>query len=67
MSLSVEAVKLKPCRDCGAPVPSGARGCPRCARNLEAERMLARYFWGLLVPALVLIAAAAVYLIYAKR
>jgi predicted nucleic acid-binding Zn ribbon protein len=63
----VEAVKLKPCRDCGALVPSDARGCPRCARNLEAERMLARYFWGVFVPALVLIAAAVFYLIYAKR
>ena len=60
-------MKLKPCRDCGAQVPTDARGCPKCARNLEAARMIARYFWGLLVPALVLITAAAVYLIYARR
>ena len=60
-------MKLKPCRDCGALVPADARGCSKCARNLEAERMIARYFWGLLVPALVLITAAAVYLIYARR
>jgi predicted nucleic acid-binding Zn ribbon protein len=60
-------MKLKPCRDCGALVPTDARGCPKCARNLEAERMIARYFWGLLVPALVLITAAVVCLIHAKR
>jgi hypothetical protein len=54
-------------RRSGALVPSDARGCPRCARNLEAERMIAGYFWGLLVPALVLLIAAFVYLIYAKR
>ena len=60
-------MKLKPCRDCGALVPADARGCSKCARNLEAERMIARYFWGLLVPALVLVTAAIVYLIYAKR
>lgn len=59
-------MKLKPCRDCGALVPFDARGCPRCARNLEAERMITRCFWGLLVPALVLITAAVVYLTHAK-
>jgi hypothetical protein len=60
-------MRLEPCRDCGALLPSDARGCPKCARNLEAERMLARCFWGLLVPALVVAAAAAIYLIYVKR
>ncbi len=47
-------------------VPTDARGCPRCARNLEAERMLARYFWGglaLLVFAVVL----TTYFVYSKR
>ena len=56
---------LKPCRDCGAMLPPDARGCPRCARNIEAERMLAKVFWCALVPALA-VAAAAVYLIYAN-
>lgn len=60
-------MKLKPCRDCGALLPADARGCPRCARNLEAERLITRYFWGLLVPALLLITAAVVYLVRAKR
>ncbi|HEX8070499.1 MAG TPA: hypothetical protein VF546_11140 [Pyrinomonadaceae bacterium] len=36
---------MEACRDCGAGVAAGARGCPVCARNLEAERMLARYLW----------------------
>jgi len=26
-------------------MPAGARGCRKCARNLEAERMLTKYFW----------------------
>jgi RNA polymerase subunit RPABC4/transcription elongation factor Spt4 len=59
-------MRLKPCRDCGELVPAGARGCPRCARNLEAERMLARYFWGGLAL-IVLAIVFATYLIYAKR
>lgn len=58
-------MKLKPCRDCGTPVSSDARGCPKCARNLEAERMLARYFWGGL--ALVVLAAFVTYFVYFKR
>jgi RNA polymerase subunit RPABC4/transcription elongation factor Spt4 len=59
-------MKLKPCRDCGTPVPSDARGCPKCARNLEAERMLARYFWGGL-SILVLAIVFAIYFIYSNR
>ncbi|HYE13024.1 MAG TPA: hypothetical protein VD968_01130 [Pyrinomonadaceae bacterium] len=59
-------MKLKPCRDCGEMVPSDARGCPTCARNLEAERMLAKYFWGLLVPAVALLAGAVIYLMYGR-
>lgn len=49
-------MKLNICRDCGAGVPDGARGCPNCARNLDAERMLARYFRLALLPALILAA-----------
>jgi RNA polymerase subunit RPABC4/transcription elongation factor Spt4 len=48
-------MKLEACRDCGALVPAHARGCPQCARNLEAERMLARYFWLGVVPLLLLL------------
>ena len=59
-------MKLKPCRDCGTPVPTDARGCPRCARNLEAERMLARLFWAGLTL-LVVAVAFAIYLAFAGR
>jgi hypothetical protein len=38
-------MKIIPCRDCGEMIDVDGRGCPTCARNLEAERMLARYFW----------------------
>jgi len=62
----VKELKLKPCRDCGELVPIDARGCPRCARNLEAERMLAKLFWGGL--AFIALAATLItYLIYTKR
>jgi RNA polymerase subunit RPABC4/transcription elongation factor Spt4 len=59
-------MRLKPCRDCGELVPSDARGCPRCARNLEAERMLAKYFWtGLALVILAIVFAT--YLIHSNR
>jgi len=31
-----------PCRDCGYLLDADARGCPRCAMNVEAERMIGR-------------------------
>ena len=31
-----------PCVDCGCPLPANAVGCPNCARNIRAERRLAR-------------------------
>jgi RNA polymerase subunit RPABC4/transcription elongation factor Spt4 len=40
----------KACRDCGYELDVNARGCPRCARNVEAERMIERVIWlGLLL------------------
>jgi hypothetical protein len=42
---SSQMTKLIPCRDCGEPLRPDARGCPRCARNIEAERMLTRALW----------------------
>ncbi|HLL77094.1 MAG TPA: hypothetical protein VK421_17710 [Pyrinomonadaceae bacterium] len=36
-------MKLEACRDCGEMVPADARGCWKCARNLEAERMVTKY------------------------
>jgi len=52
-------LKLVPCRDCGEPVDLDSRGCPRCARNLDAERAIARFLrWLTALVAVVLIAAA---------
>jgi len=46
---------MKPCRDCGYELAPNARGCPRCARNVEAEEMIDRFIWRRLVPLLILI------------
>jgi hypothetical protein len=46
----VALMKVAACRDCGALVAADARGCPHCARNLAAERRLARVFWLAVVP-----------------
>ena len=54
------------CRDCGNQLEVNARGCPRCARNVEAERLIDRLIWHRLVPLLVvvlLVAAGAIYLL----
>lgn len=60
-------MELKPCRDCATPVSAGARGCQRCARNLEAERMLARIFWGALLTVLLAVGVAVMLLAHARR
>ena len=51
-------MNLIPCRDCGYLLDPTSRGCPKCAMNLEAERMIDRFVWRKLVPALVLLAIA---------
>lgn len=38
------------CRDCGNSLPQNARGCPRCALNLEAETMIEHFIWRRFVP-----------------
>jgi hypothetical protein len=38
------------CRDCGTILAPDARGCPTCALNLEAENMIGRVLWRVLVP-----------------
>jgi len=43
-----------PCRDCGAMLAPDTKGCARCARNLEAERMIQRVFWLMIVPAAII-------------
>jgi hypothetical protein len=44
-----------PCRDCGYLLKQNARGCPRCARNIEAERMIERFILMLLLPCAVIL------------
>ena len=35
-------MRLAPCRDCGLEIDLDSRGCPQCARNLDAERTVAK-------------------------
>jgi len=54
------------CRDCGHLLETNARGCPGCAMNLEAERMIELFIWRRFLPAAVIIVvlgAAALYLL----
>ena len=55
------------CRDCGSLLKQNARGCPRCARNVEAENMIDRFIWRRLVPCVVLVAFTIVALVYFLR
>ena len=54
------------CRDCGLTLPTGARGCPRCAWNLEVETKFDRLVLMVIIPSLVVLTivliAFAVYL-----
>jgi hypothetical protein len=52
-----KAMSKKPCRDCGYLLDASARGCPRCALNVDAERMIERFIWRRLVPGVLVIAA----------
>jgi len=49
----------RPCRDCGYLLDAEARGCPRCALNVEAERMIERVVAGVMGFGLIIIASAA--------
>jgi len=53
---AVESISSKTCRDCGYLLPPNIRGCPSCALNLEAERMIERFIWRRFVPAVAIIA-----------
>ncbi len=57
-------MKTNACRDCGKSLQAGARGCTNCARNLEAKRMLAKYF--LLGLSLALILAGCLLFFYLR-
>jgi len=59
-------MKLIPCRDCGNMIDPGSRGCPKCAMNLDAEKMIDRFVLGGLVLA-VIVATAIVALFFLRR
>jgi len=60
-------MSAKTCRDCGYSLAPNARGCPKCAMNLEAEDMLDRFIWRRVLPAVIFLALAAVAAIYLLR
>ena len=60
------AMSTKACRDCGNVLAQNARGCPRCARNIEAENMIDRFIWRRFVPCVVVVTLAAA-LVYFLR
>jgi hypothetical protein len=55
------------CRDCEYEIEPGARGCPRCALNLEAENMIDRFVWRRLVPSVVIVMLAVAIVFYLIR
>ena len=61
------AMSTKTCRDCGNELEQNARGCPRCAMNMEAENMIDRLIWRRFVPGVILMAFAIVALAYLLR
>jgi hypothetical protein len=46
---------------------STARGCPRCAFNIEAENMIDRFIWRRFVPSLLALVFVVVALVYFFR
>ena len=60
-------MSTKTCRDCGTVLAQTARGCTRCAMNMEAENMVDRFIWRRFVPGLILVAFAVVALVYFLR
>jgi predicted amidophosphoribosyltransferase len=60
-------MSAKTCRDCGNVLEQNARGCPRCAMNLEAENMIDRFIWRRVLPGLFIVLLAVVALVYFLR
>jgi len=61
------AMTTNTCRDCGNMIEHTARGCPQCARNIEAEEMIERFIWFRFVPAIIVAALVVGALIYFLR
>ena len=63
--LGDKPMNLIACRDCGYLLDPNSRGCPKCAMNLEAETMIDRFVWLVIVPGLIVVAiVAAAVLLY---
>jgi len=65
----MEATEMstKSCRDCGNVLAQNARGCPRCAMNMEAEDMIDRFIRRRVVPGVILVTFAVIVLLYFLR
>jgi len=61
------AMSTRTCRDCGNVLAQNARGCPRCAYNIEAEDMIERFIWRRFVPCVIVAAVAVLALAYLLR
>ena len=57
----------KTCRDCGTDLGPNSRGCPTCALNLEAEGMIDRFVFRLLISVLTIIAITIGIFLYLRR
>ena len=53
-------MSAKTCRDCQLVLEPNARGCPRCALNLEAENMIDRFVWRWFIPGVIIVGGLAV-------
>ncbi|MEP6911836.1 MAG: hypothetical protein ABI923_03725 [bacterium] len=61
-------MSARTCRDCGYALEPNMRGCPRCALNLEAEKMIDRFIWRRFIPGVIIVAVfAAAVLFYILR
>jgi hypothetical protein len=65
-SLKVELMNLIPCRDCRTLIDPSSRGCPTCAMNLDAERMIDRFVLGGFILA-VIVGTVIVLLFFFRR
>ncbi|HSQ20436.1 MAG TPA: hypothetical protein VLR92_08675 [Blastocatellia bacterium] len=53
----------KPCRDCGYLLDANARGCPRCAMNVEAERKIDGVIGGVLIFVALIVGGTVIYFV----
>jgi RNA polymerase subunit RPABC4/transcription elongation factor Spt4 len=60
-------MSTKTCRDCGNVLEQSARGCSRCACNMEAENMIDQFIWRRLVPVVIVVVFALLALAFLWR